>query len=714
MSNNTFNPKSRQEDERLIVRDQSNFTDGLFLDLPASNISDNSLAELKNFVNMGDALIGRGGTKQWSNTKIPDKVSSVAVSWTISNTSRTITASSGTPFTFDDIGNWVVFADGTIEKIVTYTSDTVIVTTTSSSGSGSGNIDIRGHLNAVYFHKENKKVLIHVDNRIFMAEEDNMINWTECIRNSIVKPSNNTSRFEEFENYVVLFNSNGIFKCNIDQSPPIYFRCNIPVPNTKITSSGYKADATPYGYKYVYSLSRMPGFGFRTRKTPGVKVELETGTNVVDDNFQDYGATWQSSRVGSGAPITISTLTNSLDPIDPTKINQEATHYSIYRTLDIGDNGTDPLTGNGNNPELYVWVDDVPVAKAFTVTVSGTTCTSTVGYFENVDIGTTINIYDGTNEYERTISARPSGTVVTLSSELPSGATTQPAAIGAPTLLSLSQSESFVTNEDVGLYQFTSGDVGKTLYWADGGYSVVSGFTSASGVGVHDSETRASQGACMDPTARTYRDIIIDDPEDESVPFNVDQLRVRIAGNTLQQRFWTALSNGNIGQIVPGFMFVAPRNSKYLYYQQMPEGYEYLMGYHNAAYQTTRFKDPINNLVEYPNSLVVRCKSSTHDVPINTWSEVTIPEVGEFVAVLSSQNVVDENIGSNDFGGSVWTDEGVEIVITQEPAIRVFNGQKYSENIATDRIMGELRKMNPAYASSYDPINGFIFWGSNG
>lgn len=711
MSKKIFDPRSRQQDERPIVRNQSDFSKGLIKDIPSSNTPENSVSDLKNFINMGDNLEGRSGTQQWSITAIPDKESSIEITWSITGNERYITTTGG-QFKFDDIGNWIKFSDGTIEKIIDYSNSNNITTKTTSTGSGSDTVDIRGHINALYFHKGNKKIVVHVDNRIFVSSDLIMTSWTECIRNSIVKPSNNTSTFDEFEQYLILFNTNGMFKLNLDQDPPIYFRANIPVANTKITGSGVQGSGTPYGYKYVYSLSRIPGHGNRNRQTPGMTIEMETGTNVVDDNFNDYGTAWASSGIGSGNPIVIGTLTNAVDPITPTDITQAATHFSIYRTMDIGDNGTDVLEGEGNNTELFVWVDDVAIGKASTVTVSGTTCTSTVGLFEDIDIGSTMNIYDGTNEYERTIASKTSATVVELSSSLPSGATAQPAGIGAGTLVSGSQAGYMVTNEDTGLFTFASGDVGKSLYWADGGMSIISGFVHSGSVGVADTETRSAQGAMIDPRLRGYRDIIADRPED-GVSWTIDQLSSRVAGYTLQNRFWTAVPNGNNGVIVPGFAFVAPRNSKFLYYSQMPIGYEYMMGHFHAAYQFTRMKDAINNLIEYPNSLIVRCKSSTYDIPINTFNEILIENLGEYVAVISSQNIIDENIGSTDYGGTVWTDEGMEILITNEPAIRAFDGQKYTDNLATDKIMNDLRAMNAAYAATYDPFNGFIFWGSD-
>jgi len=716
-SNNNSDPRSRQQDERPIVINQFDFSQGLFNDLPASNIPDNSVAELKNFINFGDHLAGRAGTKQWSVAPIPNKSSSLSITHTTSSGLKTIIdpLAAGTFFSYDDIGNWIVFSDDSIEKIIDYTDNDTVITTTTDADNAVASVDtvgIRGHINAMSYHKGNKRIIVHVDNRILIADDITCTGWTECIRNSIVKPSNNTGMFDEFENFAMLFNSNGIFKINLDQNPPLYFKTNIDVPNTKITSSGYQNDNSLYGYKYVYSLSRLPGYGNRNRQSTGAKIEFETGSNIVDTNFQDYGLAWVSGEVHSGSPITIGDLTNSVDPIIPTDVNQEATHYSVYRTLDVGVNGTDPVTGDGNNPERFIWVQDVPIAKSFTVTVDGTTCTSASGLFDSTDDGAVISIWDGENSYDRTIDTRVSSTVVTLDSSIPSGATSKPANIGGCTGLSLSQSEYTVSVTASGLNNFASGDIGKTLYWSDGDYGVISAYTDSGTVTVHNSDTKTSQGACMDPVSRVFRDTYQDDPRDGEA-WSIEHLRSRIGSYLLQHRFNEPLPNCNIGVIVPGWMFTAPRNSKYSSYSQISTGYEQFMGYHRPDIQWLLFKDAINNMVEFPNVLVVRCNTSTYDVSINSFTTEEDHVTGEAISYVNSQNVLDENVGSVDFGGSAKTDEGVEIVITNEPAIRIFDGQTYSANIATDRIMKQLQKMNSVYTSSYDAMNGFIFWGSD-
>ena len=73
--------------------------------------------------------------------------------------------------------------------------------------------------------------------------------------------------------------------------------------------------------------------------------------------------------------------------------------------------------------------------------------------------------------------------------------------------------------------------------------------------------------------------------------------------------------------------------------------------------------------------------------------------------------MVDEQVGIKHYGGVCRVDRKQQIVITNEPGIRIFNGEAYGENLATDRIVKILEKMKVGYACCYDPINGFTFWG---
>lgn len=66
-----------------------------------------------------------------------------------------------------------------------------------------------------------------------------------------------------------------------------------------------------------------------------------------------------------------------------------------------------------------------------------------------------------------------------------------------------------------------------------------------------------------------------------------------------------------------------------------------------------------------------------------------------------------------DYGSLANIDIGRHIMITNEPATRIFDGNRYSENIASQRLMEELRSLNMATSAIYHAICGYVFWGNN-
>jgi hypothetical protein len=100
-------------------------------------------------------------------------------------------------------------------------------------------------------------------------------------------------------------------------------------------------------------------------------------------------------------------------------------------------------------------------------------------------------------------------------------------------------------------------------------------------------------------------------------------------------------------------------------------------------------------------------------MPLNVFDERKIEELGISIAVIAGQNVVDDSVGLLDYGSLANVDRGRHIMITNEPAIKVFDGYDYSENIASQRIMDDLRSLQAATSAIYHNIIGYVFWGNN-
>lgn len=693
-SRKNFSKRSTLQNQWLFTRKQGDLPDapgfqgGMVADRPVTPT--NAVRYLANFENRSRHLVGRSGSQLWSATNLPGLPWRTGYAWT--KTGFVVTKTAGTNWTSGDVGNYLVHDDGAHERIEERLSPTSVRVHSDAARAASTAAWMRGPVNGTYVHKTEKKLVLHIDTRVFVANAA-VTGYVQAHCVSYDTPSSAHSIMDEFDQYVLLFNSAGIFRIDISAAVPIFYRINSPVPGVKITDSGSQDEATPYGRRRIYTMVRLSGEGVRNRTTTGVAIEMESGPTAVDPNYIDYGESWTAAPIDEDNPEVAGVLTVPVDQITPAISQYHWTHYAVYAPLDVGENGTDPITGEANIPDRYTWLGDFPIAKAFTASRAGTRVTATDGEFEPGDVGATIDFESGVSD---TIAAFVSASEVdtvgngTLSS--------RGAAIGGGTAMMCGQTDTTVTRSSG--YSFSAADERKTIFWADGTRSYIVAFVSVTQVTVHESASKVTQGSTIGPVSRSFTD---------NVPDEV--LRGRTAGFPLRNRLWQAIPQCNTGGIVPGFLFAAVREGRKYYYSQIPTGFHYLMGYYNAALQEGTVKDGITEFKEYPGTLAIRCQHSTVGVAINTFSEVRIDKIGEVVAVLTTQWTIDHTTGAQDYGGNVFTDKMQELVVTQTAELKMFDGSAYGPNLADGRVMELLRSLNAAYQALYHPEFGYFLWG---
>ena len=551
-----------------------------------------------------------------------------------------------------------------------------------------------GQVNSWIFHEKLKKIILHRGNSVYVA--DNLgVNWVEANREGIYGVTSYTSHMEIYKNFVYLFCGNGIFRIKVGKTPVAYTRINVEVPSNLITSGG----SGDFEYRFVYAMSRLTGMGFRNRYTEGVTVEQETGTTEYNTTLdRDYGAVKSVLGISSGNPLTVSGLEVSTDKITD-NYHTQFSHASVYRTLDLGDAGTNPTTNIKNNPELYIWVNDFPLAKAFKLTVSGTTATASDGTFEQEDVGAALSAYNGSGFVSGIIESYTSSTEVEVVTGFASGGVTdQPAGIGGGTVFSASQDGYNLTVSPTGLV--SSGDIGALIFWANGTESLITDYVSGDVVTVDSSDSISEKHGTFGPTGRTFTTTVDD-----------TALRNRIRDYSLNHRFWTHIPPCSVGAISNGFMFGAQRYRQELYYGQLVD--DYMIGYHQPFYQFENEEDGITHLSIIGDTLVVYKTHSVATFPVNTYDTVTIQETGEFISVLSNRIEADGDRGVYDWGSIQKIGSGQEMMICDDYSIRTFNGSNFSDNIIRNKLMDEMKTLYPAFSSSYDEVNGYMWWGND-
>lgn len=711
------------ESRKLFEIKQDSFKSGTWNDGPADGIPADGVRTLENMVNRETRLDTRLGNKRYSDLTLPAIVGRTGYNSTGTVTgdgTRILTKTAGQNFTADDVGKWYVHGDGTRERIIAFSTANIVTLRSKDGVTGTittsdNSAYVSGQVNCIYYHKVKRKIILHIGNSIYVGDVS-LTSWTQAFGtayvNSIVQsgPQDAKSVGTELKNYFILFNSGGIFRLDLDTVPLLYYKMNSEIPTVLISDSGAQSSGTPYGRRYLYTGVVLSGKGDRDRTTPGVRLIQETGSTqlaIQGDSVVDYGEVWTANSIDSTNTSLVQTLTLPTHAIDDTVYQFQYTHYGLWATLDIGDFGYDPLDSTKQNSRvLYFWVDDVPVCSCFLAGRSGTTVTATSGRFTADMVGCTIDFVDGSTD---TIASFTSSTSVETTGT--GTISSQGCSIGNASNMTASQSVS--GSESVGSATvtrtagatFSVTDVGKRIYWATESVSHIVRFVDADNVEVAESEVIASTGAAFGPTSRKYTDSTTD-----------TQLRYRSAAEEyiLQTRRLEPIPLCNGGVITNGFLFGIIRGYSTMYYGQIIDNFEYHMGMHNPGSQVIDFNDGVVDAKVYPQTLIVRCKKSTKEVPTNVAKQIVNSEVGTVTSILTAKNTLSHAVGAADYSGSAWTDEQSEILVTQEPAIRFFSGRAYSDtNYAEERWQDNINELQPAYAVEWHPDIGFIIYGSN-
>lgn len=457
---------------------------------------------------------------------------------------------------------------------------------------------------------------------------------------------------------------------------------------------------------------------------PTALCEYDTGTFVITspdeggtvsvtsagDGATDIGTSIMSCQSGTGdaqtPKYTRGAIVEGFEiPIDSDTGLYDAhwNRYVLCSTLDLGALGI----SNGNNSELYIWNTDIPVAKAFTASLSSIIVDLTAGEFVPGDTGSRIRFQDG-DEYDLVLYVNSTRMFTAVSGTKAA----QSAAIGGDDsvskeirVLTIQQSDTTVTRQSGDVFE--ENDEGRILFLSDGTELHVVSYTDEDTVEVLEAMTIGSDtAACIEPKIRNWYDTTRDNPYLTS-----PNLRSRITNYSLQNRFFIPMPNCNLGEVTANLLWAARRNDYIIYYCPADTNYRYQAGYHYQQEQREFVQDAIIEMSEVGDYLSIKCIRTTRALPLNTFTSFELKLAGTAIIKCAGNFMVDENIGIKSYGGVCKVDKKQQIVITSEPGIRIFNGYEYGENLATDRIIKELETMKVGYACCYDPINGFTFWG---
>lgn len=414
--------------------------------------------------------------------------------------------------------------------------------------------------------------------------------------------------------------------------------------------------------------------------------------------------------IDDGPKITINTSEN----------DKPFTHFSIYRTADVSlinryNNGEEVDLSDGritNDENSFVWVNDIPRGKivpynveayAAMINHNGTGTWVTSDRISVNDSGETIYAVDGTTD--RTIirtTYDDSGEESFLVSNTITDMDGTVGNIGCSIVETATQTSGVV----VSTAAFVSAAVvGDYITWSDGSFSLVESIDSSTQLTTADKSTRSSQYAGVLNFDVTNRERVYHDTRTD------DELKSGIGYESLLTRLMKPLPNCNVGKFVNGYFIGTNKGGNVISYSQTANSYH--VGIHNPLIQVNRFiNDGIHSITEINRIAIIRCKNKTYIMNPQQGQSSSDPRIPEAVFILETPQLIDGSIGTSNEVSVAQMGTGREIVYTSEPALRVFDGQQYSDNLAQGKIQeSDLQRFTGPVTVDYDPIHGITLWG---
>jgi len=180
----------------------------------------------------------------------------------------------------------------------------------------------------------------------------------------------------------------------------------------------------------------------------------------------------------------------------------------------------------------------------------------------------------------------------------------------------------------------------------------------------------------------------------------------------MQTRFHEPLPEEAVGEINSGFLFIGHTEKNEYYYSQMANLFR--TGYYHPAYQYNDiFKAALTRIKEYPGKiLVIWGENYTYILDLNVTNNAGQAALGEYIPALPDPELITDGIGCPSRGNAVKVADGAEFVFTSEPAIRVFNGKGYTDDLTDKKIHeSELEKYNQKVVAHWSKANGLVVRG---
>jgi hypothetical protein len=400
------------------------------------------------------------------------------------------------------------------------------------------------------------------------------------------------------------------------------------------------------------------------------------------------------------------------------------THYSFFGTKSLYKETNGIVTGS---PSSYAWMYDIPVMRAGWGSASITTlsCDSTNGMAlqAGADVGqwvTFIDSSDSSAEQHQISNVAAFGKTVTY---LVSGGfgNTQcfvgakwgcrfDSTAGDATVATWLETWKS-TGAAAGAYTPSKADqtvaVGDPLFCSDGRVYYITAKTDNKHFKIDTTATLTNILAGFTPkgSTETSKGNNISDYIDDSV------ISARIGTLGLRSRFFTAMSDTDVGAVSNGFVVIGYDNK--IAYNNIGSDQQYIIGNCHPSYQVEALNGDVHAVTINQNIISVFTNYATYTTQTNLDISVTDPN-GAVVYTLPKPVLADMYIGTTARQHVCEYERDAVIVLCQDHGIRTWNGYQYSDNLILNKITKKLKACSKLLVCYDDKYGVLVFGSTNG
>jgi hypothetical protein len=405
---------------------------------------------------------------------------------------------------------------------------------------------------------------------------------------------------------------------------------------------------------------------------------------------------------------------SSVDGVTKTKVeglkntSLGLTHYSVYRTYDVsGFENNDDVSYRSrpiNDPNVYTWVGDVPMMEVINVVIDGTTLKTDITHTRN--IGCYISIASTSKRITGIVS---DGYTVGTTTGWVDGADVGVIGRGAFTQVGYAEltlmSLGYALNP-LFIPYFGVFEVGSVIFWDDGEVDIVKFVNPDIDLVViadRKGGPKPQRNFAVKPGERDFNDTTSDfvlESRNRTLP--------------LKNRFFIPMSDkNNLSVLIPGFLITSEKNKGSFEYCSTSDLSH--IGYRHQIIQVNDFIDTDIQSVSWVNGVVsIKTSHSTFVFDPQQAFDAGDPRFNESVFALTDPIKVNDTIGVTSPKYCITVKDGLELVYTNEPGVRFYNGREYGEDISNNKVfLSYIIPFHENVILDYDNSLGIIMWGKN-